>query len=289
MSKAFFDVFPYVKLESRLKALMEQVAVQKIVNVTSAGYLRVHIESSYLIPKEDINLIEQSLTSMLAQSGDKRQVKLYEHFTLSSQYDGKAVMELYRDSILNELKGYSHVLYIIFKKAKITYPGENQIHLALEDTVFVHMQQEELARILDKIFVERCGLNVSFSYEYVKPKSSRTEEDDRMIAAKVAEISRNLARNSANKSEEDVPAAKGASGSTSTGQNIVAKSAQGQNGAQTSSNSNGQAKQPEYRRPLKSADNPDVIYGRDFEDGAMKIEEIQGEMGEVVIRGEVCT
>ena len=55
MSKAFFDVFPYVKLESRLKALMEQVAVQKIVNVSSAGYLRVHIESSYLIPKEDIN------------------------------------------------------------------------------------------------------------------------------------------------------------------------------------------------------------------------------------------
>ena len=287
MSKAFFDVFPYVKLESRLKALMEQVAVQKIVNVSSAGYLRVHIESSYLIPKEDINSIEQSLTSMLAQSGDKRQVKLYEHFTLSSQYDGKAVMELYRDSILNELKGYSHVLYIILKKAKITYPGENQIHLALEDTVFVHMQQEELARILDKIFVERCGLNVSFTYEYVKPKSSRTEEDDRMIAAKVAEISRNLARNGAKKSEEDTPAAKEASGSVSKVQNNGAKTTQTHSGQQDSAKANSQTKQPEYRRPLKSADNPDVIYGRDFEDGAMKIEEIQGEMGEVVIRGEV--
>ena len=138
---------------------------------------------------------------MLAQSGDKRQVKLYEHFTLSSQYNGKAVMELYRDSILNELKAYSHVLYIIFKKAIITYPEENQIHLALEDTVFVHMQQEELARILDKIFVERCGLAVAFSYEYVKPKSSKSEEDDRLIAAKVAEISRNLARNGAKKND----------------------------------------------------------------------------------------
>ena len=54
MGKAFFDVFPYVKLENRLKARMEQVTVQKIVNVTSGGFLRVHIESSYLIPKEDI-------------------------------------------------------------------------------------------------------------------------------------------------------------------------------------------------------------------------------------------
>ena len=38
------------------------------------------------------------------------------------------------------------------------------------------MQQEELARILDKIFVERCGLQVAFSYEYVQPKSSKKEE-----------------------------------------------------------------------------------------------------------------
>ena len=257
MSKAFFDVFPHAKLENRLKALLEQVTVQKIVNVTSKGYLRVHIESSYLISKDDIYTIERSLTNMLAQSGDKRQVKLYEHFSLSGQYDGKAVMEMYRDSILMELKEYSHILYIIFKKADITYPGEGQIHLALEDTVFVHMQQEELARILDKIFVERCGLNVSFSYEYVKPKSSRTKEDEQMIEAKVAEISRKLTQKEEKKAaEEEKPAAPPAK---------------------------------EYRRPIKSADNPDVIFGRDFEDGMIKMEEIQGEMGEVVVCGEVLS
>ena len=174
MSKAFFDVFPYVKLENRLKARMEQVTVQKIVNVTSKGFLRVHIESSYLIPKEDIYKAEEALSDMLFKSGDNRSVKLYEHFNLSGQYNGRTVMEMYRDSILLELKEYSHVLYIIFKKAQITYPEDNRIHLALEDTVFVHMQQEELARILEKIFIERCGLSVSFSYEYVAVKSSKT-------------------------------------------------------------------------------------------------------------------
>ena len=208
MSKAFFDVFPYAKPENRLKALLEQVAVQKIVNVTSGGYLRVHIESSYLISKEDIFEIEKILTEMLARGGDKRQVKLYEHFKLSSQYTGKTVMELYRDSILVELKAYSHILYIIFKKAIVSYPEENRLHLALEDTVFVHMQQEELARILEKIFVERCGLNVSFTYEYVQPKSSKSEEDDKMIAARVAEISRVITKAEAGKLGGEDDAAK---------------------------------------------------------------------------------
>ncbi|MBO5346864.1 MAG: PolC-type DNA polymerase III [Lachnospiraceae bacterium] len=306
MSKAFFDVFPYAKPENRLKALLEQVAVQKIVNVTSGGYLRVHIESSYLISKEDIFEIEKILTEMLARGGDKRRVKIYEHFKLSSQYTGKTVMELYRDSILAELKAYSHILYIIFKKAIVSYPEENRLHLALEDTVFVHMQQEELARILEKIFVERCGLNVSFTYEYVQPKSSKSEEDDKMIAARVAEISRVVLKAEAGKhgGEADGGQQDGQSAAKAgrAGQNGVGQSTAGQAGANVSSVGQSKAsakefkkgnfsdekgKRPDYRRPLKASDNPDVIYGKDFEDGAMKIEEILGEMGEVVIRGQI--
>ena len=311
MSKPFFDVFPYAQVEGRLKARLEQVTVQKIVNVTSGGYLRVHIESSYLIAKEEIIQIEKILTTMLAQSGDSRQVKLYEHFTLSEQYTGKALMELYRDSILLELKSYSHILYIIFKKAEISYPDENHIHMALEDTVFVHMQQEELARILDKIFTERCGLNVGFSYEYVPAKGSKSEEEDRMIAAKVAEISRNLRRGALGEEEGNgevhAPKANGevtgniadtgakggtlqnASGETGTAKQNgagVTKSAKDA-GAAKNTSAEEKPKKPEYRRPLKSSDNPDVIYGKDFEDGVMKIEEILGEMGEVIIRGQI--
>ena len=302
MGKAFFDVFPYVQLEDRIKARMEQVTVQKIVNVTSGGYLRVHIESSYLISKEDIYQVEKSLTVMLTKGGDSRQVKLYEHFNLSGQYTGKAVMELYKDSILAELKEYSHILYIILKKADISYPEENRIHMALEDTVFVHMQQEELARILEKIFIERCGLPVSFSYEYKAAKKSKIEDDEQMIAARVAEISQNLRRGNGHAAEgvsEDSSAGKGNTGQAGAGQ-VRTMQNQGSQTKHTDSTkqqtresnvkpTGGEEKfkKADYRRPLKSSDNPDVIYGKDFEEGAMKIEEILGEMGEVVIRGRI--
>jgi len=43
----------------------------------------------------------------------------------------------------------------------------------------------------------------------------------------------------------------------------------------------------DYGRSLKQSDNPDVIYGRDFDEEAQPIEDIIGEMGDVTIRGTV--
>lgn len=40
---------------------------------------------------------------------------------------------------------------------------------------------------------------------------------------------------------------------------------------------------------FKRSDNPDVVFGRDFEDDTILIEQIVGEMGEVVIRGKVLS
>ena len=49
----------------------------------------------------------------------------------------------------------------------------------------------------------------------------------------------------------------------------------------------------EFRRKfdggVKKSDNPDVIYGRDFEDEPIAIEKIVGEMGEVTIRCQVMS
>ena len=43
------------------------------------------------------------------------------------------------------------------------------------------------------------------------------------------------------------------------------------------------------RGSYKRSDNPDVVYGRDFDEEAIRIEQIMGEMGEVVIRGQILS
>ena len=37
----------------------------------------------------------------------------------------------------------------------------------------------------------------------------------------------------------------------------------------------------------KKSDNPDVLFGRDFEDDFITIEKIEGEIGEVTVRGKI--
>lgn len=47
----------------------------------------------------------------------------------------------------------------------------------------------------------------------------------------------------------------------------------------------------EYRRSgyMKKSDNPVVLFGRDFDEEASPIEELEGEVGQVVIRGKILT
>ena len=40
---------------------------------------------------------------------------------------------------------------------------------------------------------------------------------------------------------------------------------------------------------VKRSDNPDVLYGRDFDDNFVEIDKIDGEVGEVVVRGKILT
>ena len=40
---------------------------------------------------------------------------------------------------------------------------------------------------------------------------------------------------------------------------------------------------------VKRSNNPDVLYGRDFDDDFLDIETIDGEIGEVTLRGQVLT
>ena len=49
----------------------------------------------------------------------------------------------------------------------------------------------------------------------------------------------------------------------------------------------GEFRRNDYGRTLKQSDDPDVLYGREFEEEAIPIEDIIGEMGEVTIRGKV--
>lgn len=134
MAKKFFDVFPGLKLERELKELMGQTEVERISATKRKDFLRIYLNSAHLIQKESILQTEEQMKKQLFP-GMAITVKIYEKFQLSSQYSPEKLMDIYRNSILEELKQYSHIEYNMFKNAKISYPSDDRMLLQMEDSV----------------------------------------------------------------------------------------------------------------------------------------------------------
>ncbi len=262
MAKPFFEVFPTLKLDKECKELFEQVTVEKVTATKRKDFLRVYIFSERLIQKKTVMETEREIKRQFFPNISMT-IKIYERFRLSSQYDPEKLMDIYKESILLELHEYSPVEYSLFKKADIDFQDGDKILLTVEDTILGKGKAEELIRILEKIYNERCGFSVEITAAYKeREKDKHREEDDYKFAMQVAQIAERE-EETINAFESKEPKAK----------NPKAKD----------------SKEKDFKRPAKRSDNPDVLYGKDFEEEAMPIEEIIGEMGEVVIRGKILS
>ncbi len=335
MGKPFFEVFPSLKLNKSIHDIMEQTNVEKISATKRKDFLRIYLFSKRLILKKDICETENEIKKQLFPNAELT-VKIYERFELSSQYTPEKLMDIYRDSILEELRDYSHIEYMAFKTAELSYPDPDKMIITVEDTVLNRSKEEELTRILEKILVERCGLQVQIKFDYREAKLGKYKEEDELkIRMKVDAVysrvkgvdtgaegvsgegmnggASGAGGNAAGADGKGMPegngvAGGGISGAAGAGNGTggttgKAAGANGKGGAGSAVKSGGatrafqgktEFKKGEFRRSgdygkAKRSDNPDVLYGRDFEADAMKIEDIIGEMGEVVIRGKILS
>ena len=301
MGKQFFEVFPKLKLDQKNQDLFEQTEIEKVTTTKSRELIRVTFLSRHLIQKENVLKVENEIKKQFFQDYTVR-VKLYERFQLSGQYTPEKLMELYRDSILLELKNYSPVEYNIFKGADISYPDEREIHLTIDDTVPARSRKDELIRILQKILNERCGFAVHITAAYKAKKTGKyKEEDELQIARQVAEITARVYGSKDGLSKGDMQPVMTGTGTEgkpgdvevkagTPGMKASGRPSEGAPGKQEFKKGEfkkGDFKKGDFNRSVKRSDNPDVIYGRDFEEEAIPIEEIIGDMGEIVIRGKI--
>ncbi len=308
MSKIFSEVFPTLVLEESIRQQLEQVAVEKVTTTSRKDFLRVYICSSHLISKEIILKLEREIKAQLFPK-TAIAIKIYEKFQLSAQYTPEKFWDVYWESVLLELKEYDHILYNAAKGADIVFEAD-RMALTVQDTVLVRGKSEELARILEKIWNERAGFGVTVQISYKEAETGKYEkEDEQKIAMQVAAISarikgsdeegaggqapRNAGMEETVKNEplkekagflqDKAPAADLRSSGAAAGSRR-----QGDTAGRHQRDDVKQAKGQGTRSAYKRSDNPDVLYGRDFDEEAIKIEDIIGEMGEVVIRGKIA-
>ena len=293
MEKVFFEAFPNLKLDGMLKDLFEQVVVERITATKRKDFLRIYIRSERLIEKEKIYLVESEIKKQFFPQ-NYIHIKLYEKFVLSGQYSPEKLLDTYRESILMELKGCEHMLYMMFKQADISFPQEDIMELVLEDGVIAKSKEDELIAIMDKVLNERCGFRVKFQTAYKPAKESKYKKEDEIRIKKIVEGIRNRLVGTAR--EDEIVDSQHTTNlnieeSTISMPAPVPKKEAASYGSEKKSFGKFEkgTERSSQRRPLKRSDNPNVIFGRDFEDESIRIEEIWGEMGEVTIRGKVRT
>ncbi len=306
--KLFEDVFPTLRLKGEMKALFEKVQVERISAPKDRSILRIYLGSEHLIEKDKIWALEREIKNQLFPRAVTI-VKIYERFHLSSLYTPEKLMEAYHKSIMQELRELSPMEYSLFKNAQISYPDGQTVKVVLEESVLAREKEGELVRILEKIFQERCGLKAQIEADYREKKERKHKaEQEQKIENQVAEIVA-MTRKGADEdgfAGEEIPGAPMPAGSAGDG--IV--SASGKGGAAENGGSKGRIQgTPSFggagrsrgqggagrrqdrdaARPLKRSENPDVVFGRDFEGDHIPIENITDEIGEVIIRGKVLS
>ncbi len=290
MSKLFFDVFPDLKVPSEMEKLMTEVEVTKVSSNHRRDRLRVYLLSSRLIGKSNIYRLESDIRKQLFPNHELT-IKIIEKFRLSGQYSPRKLMDVYRESILEEFRSYSLLEYNILRMARMEFPEEQKMHLVFEDSVIARQKSEEIVEILEKIICERCGLSVDIQVDYQEPEAKKHRKNsDLQIQNQVEHILNHAARESAalpHSPETNLPEAVPES-RQKPAEPDVKKSSVLKKKESFSGNVPSGRKGNSYGG-FKKSDNPDVIYGRDFEDEIITIEQIAGEMGEVVVRGKVLS
>ena len=304
MAKPFKEAFPTLSLDAELERLLETTEVTKIGANHDHDHIRIYLRAKRLIFKKNIWKLEEAITSQIFKNQNVS-VKIIETFELSEQYTPQTLMEVYKDSILDELNAYSVLEYNLLRTAEMEFDQPHHMILTMDETIIAKTRTDEILEFLEKVVCERCGMNLVIQTEFRKPKESKYRKNsEKQIAQEVASI---LERTKfavmgdegepANKPEDNVESSK----ETATSSEIVEKTTTtATRPAKKTENAGNAAKKKtfekkgEFRKKFdydnnKKSMNPDVIYGRDFEEEPMDIEKIDGPIGEVVIHGKILS
>ena len=300
MSKSFFEVFPTLKLNEDMKMLFTGVEVSKVATNSDRDYIHVHIFSRHLIQKHKVCEMEQMIKEQLFGT-NRIQIAVIEEYELSRQYTPENLMREYFDSILFEVGQRSVVERNMLQTADWSFEEGNILCLKLMDTVVAKGRKDGLVELIRRIFEDRFHIPIEVRVLYKKIEDSKLKYNELRLQQEVEAI---VEKNQAIRKERLQREEKQENNKEKAGKQTVdagqkaekAGAASAENGSGSEAKKEGSFQKREggfgnrgggsyYRK----SDDPNVIYGRDFDDAPIELESVVGEMGEITIRGKVIS
>lgn len=132
-SKRFFQVFPELKLENNLTELLSLVQIDRIAANHKKDAIRVYMTGTRIIPKKSIYMVQDEIEKQMFGTGNIR-VQIVEHYILSRQYTPQTLWEEYQESIMEELRTKSVVMYNMLRRGELIFESEDKAKMRLEGT-----------------------------------------------------------------------------------------------------------------------------------------------------------
>ena len=273
VTKMFFDVFPTLKAEGTLRELFENVEVPKVTTNKERSYLKIHIFSTHLIQKRQIVKMEEMIREQLF-GRTPIWIHIVERYQLSGQYTPKNLMEAYKESILFELRQKSAIEYNMFQNASCIFEEGNKLKLEMEDNIVAQGKEDSIRMLLKEVYEERFQIPIAIEISYCPAKESKHKKLNEMQL--LQEVEAIMEKNAVlKKAHQEKKAEEKTAGEK-------------QENKKTEKTFQKSFKKREFT-PLKRDDDPNLIYGRNFDEEPIELREVTGEMGEIVIRGQVIS
>lgn len=298
--KKFFETFPTLELKKEINGIFSDAVVTHIGMNSQRTCVKIYIRFTRLIRRKDIKYVENEI---------KRQIRpffgmnviIMERYSLSSLHTPETIMNEYLESILYELEQKSMIEYSILKNAELDFKetGNNEYHLSMSvyDTFVNRQYIAELIDLIHSIFLDKFGFDVEIEPEYVEPKESRhSKEAEYKISRIVDEISDRVRHSSDNEespdAEENTSDKEVSSDNKSDSEHKKINQTASENGTKPTRTGFKGHKNDMYGKKgsgvfhmARRSDNPDVLYGREFEDDCITLDTVVQEMGEIAFRG----
>mgnify|MGYP002319139036 FL=1 len=208
---------------------------------------------------------------------------MVETYQLSELYTPENLLREYRDSILYELQRQSMLEYNMFQNAVCTFEDTQTLCIEMTDSIVAEGKKDAIVGTIDRIFNERCQVPTKIKVLYREPQESKNKKHGEIRIQQ--EVDAILEQN-ASLHEEKIAQKKEKTEGVKKKESVP-KQEKAPAEPKKKEFPKREFQKKEFYRSPKRSDNPDVLYGRDFEDEAIPLSDVVGEMGEITIRGKI--
>lgn len=259
----------------------------------------IYFTSSVLIGYDVIKALKEMISDELKLRGFACDVNIVEKYNLSDQYSPVNLWQTYKPSIIKELAETNHLVSSCIENADITF-NDNVMHIIIENQLIYHKKEEEIVNYIISIFRDRCNIPIEIEIEYEKEKLSDREEQLRK--EKQYEISRILSQTIKSDSNTDAQSNNSNDGTNNFKANNKTLDVETRNNEENnniqrkkqtkskSSTYNRTYNKNNYKSKYKNKslpDDPNLIYGYNFDDEVVKVSEIESMKGYVTLDGQI--